>query len=320
LQKFPPATMLKPLLLALWAAPAAANDWAPRLAPKVSESDPDSYYPSVNAWASGLPSSVFAELPIATPYSGDKKILVLCTTKHFLEVSNGLFFNTGHQTTEMLLPMYHLDKAGFSFDIATPDGAPAAYEEWTFGLATGYEDKLRGVVEKYSAALSSPKVMSSIPLDLNDYAAVFMPGGHGPLIEQHTIPALGAILRSAHEQSLTTITLCHGPNALRSAAIGGEFPYHGYKLVMFPDAMDRQSPNWGYLPGQLKESDFLQSNLEQMGMLVQNTQMDDSTFVDRELITGSSQMASQALSDLAVRTLADKYGFVVGPQPALLVV
>jgi len=289
----------------------------PRPAEKENASDPESWLPSSASTKSSTPTiKKFEEITVETPYAGGKKILVLCTTKKFLQMANGKYFNTGHQASETFLPIYHLEKCGFAFEFATPDGAPVAIEEWTFPMATGYEDKLRDVRSKLQDQLSAPKKMNDIlpggVVNLEPYAAIFLPGGHGPVIEQHKIEALGKILRAAHEISLPTISLCHGPSALRAAAIGGgEFPYKGYKCCVFPDKTDKMTPKFGYLPGYMKEEDFVEAELKKLGMLIQNKEMDDSTCVDRELVTGASQAASQSLSVTACKFLAEKYDFQI---------
>lgn len=284
----------------------------PQAAPKRVDTDPESWLPSTRSLASGTPTiSNFAEIPVETAYTGDKKILVCCTSKHLLEMANGKFFDTGHQASETFVPLYHFEKCGFKIDIATPDGSAVAIEEWTFPLAVGYENKLREIQAKLEEKLTKPMKMADVPLDLEPYAAIFLPGGHGPVIEQHKIEALGALLRSAHEKALPTISLCHGPAALRAAALGGEFPYKGYKLVVFPDKTDRLTPKFGYLPGYIKEEDWVEAQLKALGCQVQNKAMDDTTCVDRELITGCSQMASQTLSVAAIKVLAEKYNFKV---------
>lgn len=253
----------------------------------------------------------FKELNVVTPYAGDKRILVICTSKYLLEMANGKYFNTGHQSSETFVPLYHFDKCGFQFDIATPDGEAVAIEEWTFPSATGYEDKLRSIQSKLQAQLDAPMRLSEVGTDVARYAAIFMPGGHGPLIEQPRVKAIGAILRAAHAIALPTISLCHGPAAFLAADIGGEFPYKGYKMVVFPDKADEGSPAYGYLPGAMKEGDKLEEKLVRLGCSIQNTEMDDSICVDRELITGASQMASQTVAVAAVEFLADKYNFKV---------
>jgi len=273
-------------------------------------SEPASFYPSKMSMGNGTPSCTgFKEMKVDTPYSGDKKILVLGTSKFHLPVMNGKLFNTGHQSSETLVPMYHFDKAGFKFEIATQDGAPLALEEWTFQMAVGYEANLREIQEKLKDQIAQPKKYEDISESLDEYAAVFLPGGHGPIIDMHNHESLGKLLRSASAKGITTISLCHGPSALRAAAVGGDFPYKDYKIVVFPDSMDKQSPKFGYLPGYLSDDYLIEAKLKALGCKVQNTKMDDSVCIDRELITGASQMASQKLAEAAVTALAEKFGF-----------
>jgi molecular chaperone Hsp31 and glyoxalase 3 len=77
----------------------------------------------------------------------------------------------------------------------------------------------------------------------------------------------------------------------------------GYKLCVFPDKNDESSPQVGYLPGRLKDEDRCEANLRELGMEVVNKKMDDSTFVDRELISGASQKAAQTFSERCVAVL-----------------
>merc|ERR1711860_80313 len=116
-------------------------------------------------------------------------------------------------------------------------------------------------------------------------------------------------IRSAKNASLPMISLCHGPAALCSSALGGDFAYKGYKICVFPDKMDEASPSYGYLPGKLTADKKHEVKLTQFGCLVQNKEMDDSACIDRELITGASQLASQNVSELAVKMLAERYQF-----------
>jgi len=284
----------------------------PRPAPKRDQAEPDSFFPSSMAYNASTPSCKdFKEISVVTPYSGGKKILVICTSKYLLQMANGKYFNTGHQASETFVALYHFDKCGFAFDVCTPDGKPVAIEEWTFPMATGYEDKLRSIQKKLQSQLDAPMKVSDVSTSLEPYAGIFMPGGHGPVIEQPKIAAIGVLLRAAHAMSLPTISLCHGPAAMLAAGIGGDFPYKGYKLCVFPDSADLSSPKFGYLPGYIKAEDFVEANLVKLGCIVQNKEMDDMTCVDRELVTGSSQQASHTTSVAAVKLLAEKYGFEV---------
>ncbi|CAJ0730297.1 hypothetical protein EPIRMAN_GEN20615_14065 [Ralstonia mannitolilytica] len=59
-------------------------------------------------------------------------MLLIAADERYLLTANGTFFSTGNHPVETLLPMYHLDQAGFEFDVATLSGNPDKT-----GLATG---------------------------------------------------------------------------------------------------------------------------------------------------------------------------------------
>ncbi len=59
-----------------------------------------------------------------TPYAGNKKVLMIATDERYIQMQNGKFFSTGNHPVEMLLPMFHLDNAGFEIDVATLSGNP----------------------------------------------------------------------------------------------------------------------------------------------------------------------------------------------------
>lgn len=284
---------------------------------KRSASEPASFIPSTFSRKNSTLTE-FRELTVESPYAGDKKILVLGTSKYLLPTTSAhrgeeRFFNTGHHTTETLLPMYHFDKLGFKFDIATEDGAPLALEEWTFPLAKGYEDKLREMLAKVKEKVEKPLRYEDVPEDLGAYAAVFLPGGHGPIISMYKDEILGNLLRSAHNQEMLTISLCHGPSSFRAAELGGtDFPYRGYKIAVFPDSMDKTSPKFGYLPGYLSEEYLVESKLRALGFEVVNKKMDDTVSSDRELITGASQLSAQRLGEAAAKALAERFGAKLG--------
>ena len=110
-----------------------------------------------------------------------------------------------------------------------------------------YEDVIKAMRDSVVDGLTSPKKFDDIT-NLYEYAAVFIPGGHGPVIDLNLYPTLGRILRLSHSRDVITICHCHGSNALRSAALERDFPHNGYKIRMFPDSVDDPSSQIGYLP------------------------------------------------------------------------
>ena len=113
---------------------------------------------------------------------------------------------------------------------------------------------------------------------------------------------VGKILNWAHENDLFTISLCHGPGSLLSTTLNNqEFLYKGYKMAVFPDSVDKQTPMIGYLPGHMPWG--LSEKLKSLGANIVNTKSDKTVCLDRKLITGASPLASNELGKLAAQTL-----------------
>jgi putative intracellular protease/amidase len=66
--------------------------------------------------------------------------------------------------------------------------------------------------------LTNPNRISDvIASGLDQYDAVFVPGGHGPMIDRLDGCDAGTVLRHFHKTSKPTAVLCHGPISLLAA-------------------------------------------------------------------------------------------------------
>jgi len=235
------------------------------------------------------------------PYRGGRwKILVVAADERYLLMQNGRFFSTGNHPVETLLPMYHLDKAGFGFDIATLSGNPVKFEYW----AMPSEDKaVMGLFDKYAAQFKAPLKLADVIANAlgedSDYLGVFIPGGHGALIGLPFSTQMAEVLRFAQQQQKFIISLCHGPAAL--LAVGKDTAFAGYQICAFPDALDAQTPEIGYMPGHLTWQYARQ--LQENGFTILNEGISGQVHRDRNLLTGDSPLAANALGKLAAETL-----------------
>jgi len=164
----------------------------------------------------------------------------------------------------------------------------------------GVSDKGREVHDEVRKMMESPKKLADIP-NLDPYAAIFIPGGHGCMLNLPSNVALGKLLNIAHARALPTVTLCHGPSAFLSTCVDGtgqsECAYKGYKTMCFTDKTDAFTPSIGYLPGHMPWK--VQECLEAKGVQVLNKSESGAVHQDRELITGDSPDAAQNLGKLA---------------------
>ena len=239
-----------------------------------------------------------------TKYEGHKsKILVICTEQKNMTMQNGKLFSTGNHPIETLLPMMHLKNAGFEFEIATPTGKPVVLEMWAFPEK---DEHVKAFYKEYQSRFEAPKnledVVNTSLSEVDSYAAVFIPGGHGAMLGLPEDKNVQKILYWAHENDLFTISLCHGPGALLSTTLNGQtFLYEGYKIAVFPDSADKMTPLIGYLPGKMPSG--LSEVLKTLGATITNAKPDNSVCLDRTLITGASPLAANALGKLAAETL-----------------
>jgi molecular chaperone Hsp31 and glyoxalase 3 len=270
------------------------------------ESD-GSYSPSKVALKLAVPAKTDYTKGTYDKYQGSRsKVLVIFTEQKNMTMKNGKKFSTGNHPVEAILPMLHLRDAGFEFNIVTPNGKPVIFEMW----AMPKEDQdVMNFYNEYKKQFENPGslkdfVDNSLGND-QSYAAVFVPGGHGAMLGIPEDQNVGKVLRWAHEKDLFTITLCHGPGSLLATDLdANEFIYKGYKMAVFPDSVDKQTPIIGYLPGHMPWK--LEEKLTDLGVTVVNKKSDNTTTIDRKLITGASPMAANELGKLAANTLLEK--------------
>ncbi|MFT6442204.1 MAG: molecular chaperone Hsp31 and glyoxalase 3 [Salibacteraceae bacterium] len=266
-----------------------------------------SYSPSSLALTLGTVSITDFEDIKYTKYEGDKsKILVIFTEQKNLEMQNGKMFSTGNHPIEALVPMLHLKNAGFDFEIVTPTGKPVVFEMWAFPEE---DENVKAIYNEYKSSFEKPKKLADfISISFaNDssYAAVFVPGGHGAMNGIPDDRNVGKVLNWAHQNDLFTITLCHGPGSLLATTLDDQkFLYEGYKMAVFPDAIDEMTPMIGYLPGHMTAG--VSERLKGLGATIVNTESDNTVCIDRKLITGASPLASNELGKLAANTLLKK--------------
>ncbi|HCT5134093.1 TPA: protein deglycase HchA [Aeromonas hydrophila] len=237
------------------------------------------------------------------PYLGGRwKILLIGADERYLPTDNGTLFSTGNHPVETLLPMYHLDKAGFAFEVATLSGNPVKFEWWAMPTE---DEAVVGLYGKYQGQFRQPAKLADLLAQVqapdSDYLGVFIPGGHGALMGLPESAEVKALLEWAMAHERFIITLCHGPAAL--LAVANPHTFAGYRICAFPDALDEQTPAIGYMPGRLTWK--FGERLKGMGFEIVNSGISGEVCRDRNLLTGDSPLAGNPLGKLAATTLLE---------------
>lgn len=273
--------------------------------PQIDEAEFNAFFPSKFSLSEFTsPKSNLEGANYPKPYQGKRRILVIGSDERYLKLENGTYFSTGNHPVETLLPMYHLHKAGFEFDIATLSGNGVKFEFWAMPKE---DEAITGLHKEYLNQFQQPLKLSDIVENLSsetEYAAIFIPGGHAPLAGMQLSEDINKTLRWALDNDRHIISICHGPAVFLACAPkdgSKEFPFTGYTITAFPDAIDRITPESGYMPGHLTW--YFGEKLKALGVNIANTEPDQSTYKDRKLITGASPFAANALGKLAAETL-----------------
>lgn len=237
-----------------------------------------------------------------------KNILVVMSSEDQLPLKDGQTHATGFYLNEFGVPAHRLSQEGYTLTIATPRGnrPPMDHgsdtkdffkDEAEYAQIKAFvEQTLSGTVHKLSDAAAN----------LDQFDAVFLPGGHAPMIELMRDADLGKVLRHFHEKGQPTALICHAPVALlaaqqdaaayQTALQNGETPaaqgflYDGYKATVFSTPEEQDAEKTFEAPMQYYPADALRA----AGMDVQNGGKYQSHVVrDRELITGQNPMSDE---------------------------
>ena len=238
-------------------------------------------------------------------YTGNKKVLMICTEERNMTMANGKKFSTGNHPVEMLLPVLHLKNAGFDVDVVTPTGKPVAVEMWAMPED---DENVKNIYAEFRNKLEKPGSLADFVtnslIDSTNYIAIFFPGGHGAMLGLPENKDVSNLVNWSYKKGLFTLAICHGPAALLAASLevnGDDFIYKGYKIASFPDAVDAQGPMIGYTPGKMPW--IYGEKLNKLGVTIINKEADNTVNIDRKLITGASPQAANDFGKLAANEL-----------------
>jgi len=239
------------------------------------------------------------------PYTGNKKVLMICTEERNMTMANGKKFSTGNHPVEMLLPILHLKNAGFDVDIVTPTGKPVIIEMWAMPEE---DENVKAIYSEYKEKFENPGSLSDfVQNSMNnstDYLAIFIPGGHGAMLGLPENKDLNKLIHWSYDNDLFMLAICHGPAALLAGNLDSDkdsFVYKDYKIATFPDVIDEQTPMIGYMPGQMPWK--YGEKLNNLGVTIINQEADNTCYVDRKLITGASPLAANDFGKLSATEL-----------------
>lgn len=274
-------------------------------APAADAAEDNAWFPSPYSLSQYVgPKTDYDGSTYPDAYTGEKKVLCLMTDERYLITKTGKMFSTGNHPVESLLPILHLNAAGFEVDVYTLSGNPVKFEMWAM---PSQDEAVQSIYQKFLPKLKKPRKLSDANLGQDSpYIAVFCPGGHGVCNSIPSSIEVKGLLQWAIAKDKHIISLCHGPAFLLAAAVGEEdkekYLFKGYEICLFPDSLDEGiNQDIGYLPGKMEW--LVGESLQKLGVKLVNMDITGKCHTDRKLITGDSPLASNQLGKVAVAAL-----------------
>lgn len=271
-------------------------------------------------------SMILTGLTLSSAYAADKgQILVLLSSETTMQLQDGKTTEVGYYLNEFGVPAEKLAQAGYKLVLATPKGnAPQVDKNSVSAKFFANNEAEMQRIQKFIADLPDIKDTLSLQevLDqgLDKYQAVFIPGGHAPLIDLANNPQVGQILKHFHAKQKPTAAICHGPITLLAAqdqpqkyqqgwvsnqpVKAQNWIYNGYKMTIFSD------PEEAVYESSLNGAKLSYYPAKAMayagGDMKFNTAWQPHVVVDRELITGQNPFSDHALAKALLEKLDQK--------------
>src|SRR5271156_3758982 len=263
------------------------------------------------------------------------KVLVLVSSGHGLPLKDGkVYAGAGYYLNELTVPVRELMKEGYEITFSNPKGNTPQMDVTSAvaGFFGGDEAKLQDYL-KFRDTLTGLKnptrISDVIASGLDQYDAVFVPGGHGPMIDLLDDPDAGTVISNFIKKSNPTPVLCHGPLSLFSplpisllsalpnskefvaALAAGDITgahakaqgwiYSGYKMTIFSTAEEQQREPLEIGGKVLFYPDFaLRTAGGDVSVLAP---WSSYVLQDRELISGQNPFSDEALLKLLLPAL-----------------
>ncbi|MGW2936690.1 type 1 glutamine amidotransferase domain-containing protein [Streptomyces sp. NPDC001156] len=231
------------------------------------------------------------------------RILIVLSGVDYWTLNDGSKHPSGYWAEEFVVPHRILTQAGFTVDIAAPEGGKPTADPVSLRpeVAGPEADAFAAYIEDAAEALAHPRALADI--DTADYDAIFLPGGHGPMEDLAHDADLGRILIEADAAGKIIAPVCHGPAALLSANLpGGRWLFAGRTLTVFTNEEERLNGTADRAPW------LVETVLTARGAVVRSAAeaWNANVVVDGNLFSGQNPASSEPLAERVVAALTDR--------------
>ena len=211
---------------------------------------------------------------------------------------------TGFWSEEFVTPHRKFSDQGLKVTVASPGGAPPTVDPLSFNLSYNNNDaskvaEQQDYMKRLGPALTSPMRVEDIKAEQFD--AIFLVGGHGPMQDMAVHPTLGGILVAMLDSPRKIVAaVCHGPAGFFTASRpDGSWAFKDRQLTGFSNEEESQAGFAGNAPF------LLEDRLRISGArYTAKTPWTPHVVVDGNLVTGQQNYSAGVTADAVLRQLA----------------
>lgn len=212
--------------------------------------------------------------------------------------------DTGHKTgfwlEEFTAPYYVFKDAGADITLASPKGGQPPVDPNSEAEGALTETTERFMNDAHAKEmLASTKKLSDV--DMNEYDAIFYPGGHGPLWDLANDETSIALIKKAYDQDKVIGAVCHAPAVFKNVFIKPEQNIvGGRKVTGFTNTEEDAVQLTNIVPFLVE--DMLKDNA---GEYTRGDDWAPHIVVDGRLITGQNPASSEGAAKAVVQALQE---------------
>ncbi|WP_405784501.1 type 1 glutamine amidotransferase domain-containing protein [Streptomyces sp. NBC_01378] len=227
------------------------------------------------------------------------KLLFVMTGAAYWTLKDGTRHATGYWAEEFAAPYKALTEAGHQVVVTTPNGGVPTVD--MMSLRPEMAGSAQTALDLEAIIRSAEVMRRPIHLAdarLEDYDAVYFPGGHGPMEDLCIDADAGRLLTAALASGKPLAIVCHAPAAMLATRIHGVSPFAGYRVTAFTNEEENAV---GLGP---KARWLLEDELIDLGVDFTKGEMwQPYMVVDRTLFTGQNPASAAVLAEQLLKVL-----------------
>ena len=223
------------------------------------------------------------------------KVLIVLTSHDQLGDTNT---KTGFWLEELASPYYHLKDAGASVILASPLGGQPPLDPKSHEPDSQTDDTRKFDNDAIAQhAIGNTNKLSDMKVE--DFDAIFYPGGHGPLWDLYNDQDSISLIENFIAAGKPVAAVCHAPAVLLKVKdINGESIVKNKKITAFSNTEEEAVNLTDVVPY------LLEDQLTKLGGIYQKTEdWQALAVVDGLLITGQNPASSAAVADVLINAL-----------------